>query len=125
VLYRGSTYRHWKSLCLGCSNSLDVISENCNFLQETDRKTGGVVMSPKLTQLLAEMTPQEQTEVEAFAAFLIVRRQLQQPQLLTDDISVQELTELVAASGSFDWLNAPEEDIYSLADGEAVQWPSP
>ena len=82
-------------------------------------------MSPRLTQLLEEMTPQEQTEVEAFAAFLIVRRQLQQPQLLTDDISVQELTELVAASGSFDWLNAEEEDIYSLADGEAVQWPSP
>jgi hypothetical protein len=109
----------------GFSNSLDAISENCNLLQETDRKTGGIVMSPRLTQLLAEMTPQEQTEVEAFAAFLIVRRQLQQPQLLTDDISVQELTELVAASGSFDWLNAPEEDIYSLADGEAVQWPSP
>jgi hypothetical protein len=33
-------------------------------------------MSPKLTQLLAEMTPQEQIEVEAFAAFLIVRRQI-------------------------------------------------
>jgi hypothetical protein len=30
-------------------------------------------MSPRLTQLLAAMTPQEQTEVEAFAAFLIVR----------------------------------------------------
>ena len=47
--------------------------------------------------------------MEAFAVFLIVRRQLQQPQLLTDDISVQELTELVAASGGFDWLNAEEE----------------
>jgi hypothetical protein len=82
-------------------------------------------MSPKLTQLLAAMTPQEQIEVEAFAAFLIVRRQLQQPQLLIDDISVQELTELVAASGNFDWLNAEEEDIYSIEDGEAVQWPSP
>jgi hypothetical protein len=82
-------------------------------------------MSPRLTQFLEAMTPQEQTEVEVFAAFLIVRRQLQQPQLLTDDISVQELTALVAASGSFNWLNAAEEDIYSLADGEAVQWPSP
>ena len=82
-------------------------------------------MSLRLTQLLEEMTPQEQAEVEAFAAFLIVRRQLQQPQLLTDDISVQELTALVAASGSFDWLKVEEEDIYSLADGEAVQWPSP
>jgi hypothetical protein len=82
-------------------------------------------MSPKLTQLLAEMTPQEQAEVETFAAFVLVRRHLQSPQVLTDDISVQELTALVAASGSFDWLDAEEEDIYSIADGEAVQWPSP
>ena len=82
-------------------------------------------MSPRLTQLLAEMTPQEQAEVEAFAAFVIVRRHLQPPQLLTDDISVQELTELVAASGSFDWLSTEAEDIYSIEDGEAVQWPSP
>jgi hypothetical protein len=35
------------------------------------------------------------------------------------------LTALVATSGSFDWLNAEEEHIYSLEDGEAVQWPSP
>ena len=82
-------------------------------------------MSSKLMQLLDAMTPQEQAEVEAFAAFVIVRRQLQQPQLLTDDISVQELTELVAASGSFDWLSAEEEDMYSIEDGEAVQWPKP
>ena len=82
-------------------------------------------MSPRLTQLLAEMTPQEQMEVEAFVASIMVRRQLQQPQLLTDDISVRELTELVAASGSFNWLHVEEEDIYSLADGEAVRWPSP
>ena len=51
-------------------------------------------MSPKLTQLLEELTPQERAEVEAFAAFVMVRRHIQQPQLLTDDISVQELTEL-------------------------------
>ena len=82
-------------------------------------------MSPRLTQFLAEKTPQEQTEVEAFVASIMVRRQLQQPQLLTDDISVRELTELAAASGGFNWLNVEEEDIYSLADGEAVQWPSP
>ena len=82
-------------------------------------------MSSKLIQLLDAMTPQERAEVEAFAAFVIVRRQLQQPQRLTDDISVQELTELVAASGSFDWLSAEEEDMYSIEDGEAVQWPRP
>jgi hypothetical protein len=82
-------------------------------------------MSSKLAQLLEEMTPQERAEVEAFAAFIIVRRRLQRPQLLTDDLSVQELTELVAASGSFDWLSAEEEDIYSIEDGEAAQWSSP
>ena len=71
------------------------------------------------------MTPPERAEVEAFVAFVIVRRHLQQPHLLTDDISVQELTELVAAAGTFDWLSVEEEDIYSLQDGEAVQWPSP
>jgi len=82
-------------------------------------------MSSKLMQLLELMTPQERAEVETFAAFVMVRRHIQQPQLLSDDISVQELTELVAAAGSFDWLNAEEEDIYSVEDGESVQWPSP
>ena len=83
------------------------------------------MISPKLAQLLEEMTPQERAEVEAFAAFVLGRRHIQLPQLPTDDISPQELTELVVASGSFDWLNAEEEYIYSLKDGEAVQWPSP
>jgi len=82
-------------------------------------------MSPRLTQLVEEMTPQEQAEVEAFAAFVIVRRRLRQPQFLTDDIAAQEMTELVAGAGSFDWLAAEEEDIYSFEDGEAIQWPSP
>jgi hypothetical protein len=82
-------------------------------------------MSSKLMQLLELMTPQERAEVEAFAAFVMVRRHIQQPQLLSDDISVQELTELVAAAGSFDWLNAEEEDIYSVEDGKSVQWPTP
>jgi hypothetical protein len=82
-------------------------------------------MSPRLTQLFEEMTPQERAEVEAFAAFVIVRRDSRHPELLTDDISVEELTELVAASGSFDWLDAVEEDIYSMEDGEAVQWQCP
>jgi len=82
-------------------------------------------MSPGLMQLLEVMTPQERSAVEAFAAFIVVRRQLQQSQLLADDISIDELTKLVVASGSFDWLSAAQEDTYSLDDGEAVQWPSP
>jgi hypothetical protein len=31
--------------------------------------------------------------------------------------------ELITVSGSFAWLDAKEEDIYSIEDGEAVQWP--
>lgn len=80
-------------------------------------------MLDRLYQLVEELTPQERKEVETFTAFIIARRKLRQPQLLTDDISVQELMELVTASGSFAWLDAKEEDIYSIEDGEAVQWP--
>jgi hypothetical protein len=55
---------------------------------------------------------------------LTVHRQFQQSQITEDDISVRELTELVATpSGSFDWLDREEEDIYSQKDGEAVLWP--
>ena len=82
-------------------------------------------MYPRLTQLVEEMTPQEHTEVEAFAALVIVRRRLRQPEFLTGDISAREMTEPVATADSFDWLVAKEEDIYSIEDGEAVQWPSP
>ena len=80
-------------------------------------------MSSKLDRILAQMTRSEQAQVEAFAAFIVVRRQLQGARLVSDDIPVGELTALVAASGSFDWLDADEEDVYSVDDGESVQWP--
>jgi hypothetical protein len=41
----------------------------------------------------------------------------------SDDISIEELMQLVEDSGSFDWLDAPEEDVYFIEDGKAVQWP--
>jgi hypothetical protein len=81
-------------------------------------------MSHKLAQLLEKMNSQERAEVETFAAFIIARRNLQKPHIITDDISIQELIELVTESGSFAWLDAEEEDIYSLEDGEAIQWPN-
>jgi len=37
-------------------------------------------------------------------------------------ISTQELMRLVMESGSFDWLDASCEDVYSSGDGEAVKW---
>lgn len=76
----------------------------------------------KMSQLLDKMTPQERAEVEAFAAFVIARRSLQQTQFLTDDVSIQELMQLILQSGGFDWLNDKDEDVYSIADGEEVIW---
>jgi hypothetical protein len=81
-------------------------------------------MTKRLLQLLDNMTQQEQSEVEIFAAFVIARRNIQTPLVLNDDISSQELMQLVENSGSFDWLDAEEEDVYSLEDGKAVQWSS-
>jgi hypothetical protein len=75
-------------------------------------------------QLLREMTPRERAEVEAFAAFIIARRNLKEPQVLTQEMPIEELMELVTRSGSFDWLEAEDEDIYSIQYGEAAQWPT-
>jgi hypothetical protein len=81
-------------------------------------------MTRTFSQLLRKMTTQEQAEVEAFAAFLLARRKLRKIRVRTDDLSTQELTQLVADSGSFAWLDAEEEDVYSIQDGDPVQWPS-
>ena len=81
-------------------------------------------MTKRFFQLLEEMTPEEQAEVEYFAAFVIARRKLGQLQVLTDDIPAEELMRLIEDSGSFNWLDAEEEDVYSMDDGETVEWPS-
>ncbi len=81
-------------------------------------------MSNRVDQLLRDMTQRERAEVEAFAAFVIARRNLMEPQVLAEEMPLEELMELVTRSGSFDWLEAEEEDIYSVQDGEAVQWPT-
>ena len=70
------------------------------------------------------MAPQERAEVEAFAAFVIARRKLQNLSVLTDDIPAQELMQLIMESGSFDWLDTKEEDVYSIEEGEGVKWSS-
>ena len=45
--------------------------------------------------------------------------------MLSDDVSTAELTELVSDAGGFDWLDSPDEDVYSIEEGNAVQWPNP
>lgn len=79
-------------------------------------------VSKKLSQLFDNMAPQERAEVETFAAFVIARRKLKTISVLTDEIPTQELMRLVMESGSFDWLDASCEDVYSSEDGEAVKW---
>ncbi len=80
-------------------------------------------MTKKIIQLCEKMTPQEQQEVESFVIFLLARRKLRKRQLLTDDISTDELMKLVENSGSFDWLDSEFEDLYTIKDGDEVQWP--
>ena len=80
-------------------------------------------MTKKVLQLYEKMTPQEQQEVESFVIFILARRKLRRRQFLTDDISTNELMQLVENSGSFDWLDSEFEDGYTIRDGDEVQWP--
>jgi len=79
-------------------------------------------VSKKLTKLLDNMVPRERADVETFAAFVVARRSLRNFSVLTDEISTQELMRRVMESGSFDWLGASCEDVYSSEGGEAVKW---
>jgi len=80
-------------------------------------------MTNRFLQLCEKMTPQEQQEVESFVIFVLARRKLRKRQLLTDDISTDELMQLVENSGSFKWLDSEFEDVYTVRDGDEVQWP--
>lgn len=40
--------------------------------------------------------------------------------IIEDGVSGGELRELAAAGGAFDFLSAPQEDVYSREDGEPV-----
>ena len=80
-------------------------------------------MSKKFLRLLEEMSPEEQAEIETFATYLLARRKLREKQLLTDDISIEEMMRLVDGGGSFDWLEAEAENVYSIKDGETARWP--
>jgi hypothetical protein len=79
-----------------------------------------IFMNLRIARLLDNLTPAEQSELEAFAAFMIARRTLEKPEVLSHDLSAEELLELLTKSGSFDWLADAREDVYSLEDGEAV-----
>ena len=80
-------------------------------------------MTDRLLKLCEKMTPQEQQEVESFVIFVLARRKLRKRQLITNDISTDELMNLVENSGSFNWLDSEFEDVYTIRDGDEVQWP--
>ena len=82
-------------------------------------------MNSRFAQLLKRLTPEEEKEVETFTATVLARRDGQELPVQVDDISSEEMIQLVTDSGGFDWLDSPEEDIYSLADGKAVEWNVP
>ena len=58
-------------------------------------------------------------EVEDFVDFLLARYATT-TQSTDGDLSPAFMTRLSATGGSFEWLAAPDEDIYSDDDGEAV-----
>ena len=82
-------------------------------------------MNYRFAQLLKHLTPDEEAEVETFTAAILARRAEQEPSVQTDDIAAEELIQLITYSGGFDWLDAPDEDVYSQTDGKAVQWNVP
>ena len=84
-----------------------------------------LAMNSRFAELLKRLTPEEEIEVATFTAAVLARRKTFEPPILGDDISSADLIQLVADAGSFDWLDAPEEDIYSVTDGKEVQWNVP
>ncbi len=79
-------------------------------------------ITPVLSKLLSNLSSQEQRELERFATYLLLRRQIAVEQIVSDDISPSELAQWTMHGGGFDWL-ADEPDLYSEADGEKVVWP--
>jgi len=77
-------------------------------------------MSDNFRAVLEKMTTEEQAEVETFAEYLLMRRKARKTYVLTDDVSSQELLKIADRAGSFDWLKAAEEDVYSIHDGDEV-----
>lgn len=80
-------------------------------------------MPQALDELLPKMTDREREEVATFAAFLLAQREPESIYAVHDDITGKEMRTLAVESGSFDWLAREEENIYSLDDGDTVQWP--
>lgn len=80
------------------------------------------MISSHVIGLLEKMTPEEQEEVEVFAEFVISRRKSRKQKIYTNEIPTQELMRLAEEGGSYNWLASEAEDVYSIEDGEDVEW---
>lgn len=81
-----------------------------------------ITLSPALTKLLPALSATEQSELEKFATYLLLRRKISTEQILTHDVPSSEFAQWAMHGGGFDWL-AAEPELYSESDGEAVAWP--
>ena len=82
------------------------------------------MISTNVIGLLEKMTPEEQEEVEVFAEFLISRRKSKKQKVHTNEIPTQELMRLAEEGRSYNWLASEAQDVYSIEDGEDVEWAS-
>jgi len=79
-------------------------------------------MSTLLSERINYLSESEISELEKFTEFLLFRRSSENNKSIDDDIPTTEIAKLISLSEGFNWLEAPEEDIYSLNDGVPVQW---
>ena len=79
-----------------------------------------------LTQEVQELPFEEKLELQQLLEKYIVEERLGEIneiyQNSYDDIPTNEITKLISVSGGFDWLNSPEEDVYSINDGVPAEW---
>ena len=78
------------------------------------------------TALLSNLTPREQNLLMQVAELLVARRENKESNssYSADDVSVKELLLLTTYGDTWKWLDNPEEDVYSLNDGDDAVWPS-
>jgi hypothetical protein len=79
-------------------------------------------MSDLLSKQISYLDNSEIIQLEHFAEFLLFKRTNNISQSEIDDIPTSELTGLISKSDVFDWLDSPDEDIYSSDDGVPAKW---
>jgi hypothetical protein len=79
-------------------------------------------MQTLLSERINYLSESEITELEKYTEFLLFRRSFKNNKSIYDDIPTKEITKLISLSEGFNWLDTPEEDVYSQNDGVPPQW---